>query len=165
MTTPTIDQYLDRVAAFFEARDIRLATAESCTGGLLAAACSSHPGSSRWFEGGFVTYRLSAKTRMLGLSPVELQRHGAVSKHTATRMAAQALAQTDAQISMATTGLAGPEGDGTDTPVGTLWLAWAGLDDGGGVATECFTVHRDRDEFRTSAVQVALHGLLQRLPT
>lgn len=142
---------------------LRLATAESCTGGLLAAAMTSVPGASEWYEGGFVTYRLSAKTTMLDLDPYLLTDHGAVSEEVARQMARQVLVHSDAQVSIATTGLAGPTGDGTQTPVGTLWIAWALRGKGRSwVQAEQFELHSARGPFREAAVVHAVAGLLDR---
>lgn len=155
---------LDQLAAFCVAHQHRVATAESCTGGLLAAACTSIPGSSDWFEGGFVTYRLSAKQRLLGIQPDVLEQHGAVSEVVAKQMVERTLSHADADIAVATTGLAGPAGDGTDTDVGTLWIAWALPEpDGVSISAQRFELHVARGPFREAAVQLAVEGLLERL--
>ncbi|MGI9327918.1 MAG: CinA family protein [Pseudomonadales bacterium] len=160
---PLVAQIADLAQRLSKA-ELRLATAESCTGGLLAAAMTSVPGASDWYEGGFVTYRLSAKSRMLDIDPRMLADHGAVSEEVARQMAQQVLAHSDAQVSIATTGLAGPAGDGTQTPVGTLWIAWA-LDGMGQawVQAEQFELHSARGPFREAAVAHAVVGLLDRL--
>ena len=106
-------------------RGWKLATAESCTGGLIAAACTSVAGSSDWFERGVVSYSNEAKTQLLGVPPALIERCGAVSEEVARAMAAGVLAQAAVQLSVAVTGIAGPGGGSPDKPVGTVWLAWA----------------------------------------
>lgn len=141
--------------------NLTLVTAESCTGGLLAAHLTAVPGSSSWFEGAFVTYRLSAKTRMLDVPAALLQREGAVSEPTARAMAEGALAHSDAGISVAITGVAGPDGGDPLTPVGDVWFGWAMR----GPEPRCVQTARhrfpgDRDAVRVRAVAVAINGLL-----
>ena len=101
-----------------------LATAESCTGGLIAAACTDLAGSSQWFERGWVSYSNAAKTQELGVPEALLLAHGAVSEPVARAMAEGAIAHSRAQVSLAVTGIAGPGGGTPDKPVGLVWLAW-----------------------------------------
>ena len=103
----------------------RIVVAESCTGGLIASTLTNIAGSSSWFEGGYVTYTLYAKSAMLGISASTLQHHGAVSQPVAEMMASNALARSSADYGVAVTGLAGPDGDGSGTPVGTIWVGLA----------------------------------------
>lgn len=153
-----------QLAAHLAATQNRLITAESCTGGLLASVLTDVPGASQWYEGGYVTYQLTAKQQMLEISADTLAEHGAVSQVVAQKMAQQALAHSHAQLSIATTGLAGPEGDGTATRVGTLWIGWAQQTPQGKWAdTECFHLELPRLEFRKRAVVLALQGLLNRV--
>jgi nicotinamide-nucleotide amidase len=107
------------------ARGWMLAAAESCTGGLIAAACTALPGSSRWFERGFVTYGNAAKVEQLGVAQELLDAHGAVSEPVARAMAEGALARSHADLALAVTGIAGPGGAVPGKPVGTVWLAWS----------------------------------------
>ena len=107
------------------ARGWMLATAESCTGGLIAAACTDLAGSSTWFERGFVTYSNAAKAQMLGVDTALIAQHGAVSEPVARAMAQGALQHAHAQVALAVTGVAGPGGGSADKPVGTVWFAWA----------------------------------------
>lgn len=107
------------------ARGWRVTVAESCTGGLLAAACTSVAGSSDWFERGFVTYSNEAKTEMLGVDAALIEEHGAVSESVACTMALGALAHSRASLAAAVTGIAGPGGAVPGKPVGTVWLALA----------------------------------------
>jgi nicotinamide-nucleotide amidase len=113
------------LAAALLARGWHLAAAESCTGGLIAAACTALPGSSHWFDRGFVTYSNAAKAEMLGVPRQLLQAHGAVSEPVARAMAEGALARSQAQLALAVTGIAGPAGAVPGKPVGTVWLAWS----------------------------------------
>ena len=102
-----------------------LASAESCTGGMVAAACTDLAGSSAWFERGFVTYSNAAKTQQLGVDAALITQHGAVSEAVARAMAQGALLHSKAQVTLAITGVAGPAGGTLDKPVGTVWFAWA----------------------------------------
>jgi nicotinamide-nucleotide amidase len=113
------------LAAQLLARGWMLATAESCTGGLIAAACTDLAGSSTWFERGFVTYSNAAKAQMLGVDAALIAQRGAVSEPVARAMAQGALQHAHAQVALAVTGVAGPGGGSADKPVGTVWFAWA----------------------------------------
>ncbi len=113
------------LAAQLLARGWMLATAESCTGGLIAAACTDLAGSSTWFERGFVTYSNAAKVQMLSVDAALIALHGAVSEPVARAMAQGALQHAHAQLALAVTGVAGPGGGSADKPVGTVWFAWA----------------------------------------
>ena len=119
------DRQIESLAQALLSRGWRLATAESCTGGLIAAACTSIAGSSDWFERGFVTYSNEAKTGMLGVAAELIAQHGAVSAEVARAMAEGALAQSPANLAVAVTGIAGPSGATPGKPVGTVWLALA----------------------------------------
>jgi len=137
-----------------------LATAESCTGGLIAAACTDLAGSSVWFERGFVTYSNAAKTELLGVDAALIAHHGAVSEPVARAMAAGALAQSHAQVAVAVTGVAGPSGGSADKPVGTVWFGWATP---AGVSSEVQHFGGDRAAIRQATVHHALTRLLQQL--
>lgn len=138
-----------------------MATAESCTGGLIAGACTEVSGSSDWFERGFVTYSNAAKTELLGVPTELIGQHGAASEPVARAMAMGALAHSPAQLAVAVTGVAGPTGGSADKPVGTVWFGWATP---GGVFTEHQRFAGDRAAVRAATVRHALAGLLQRLP-
>ena len=138
----------------------QLATAESCTGGWIAKVLTDRPGSSEWFERGFVTYSNRAKQELLGVLPATLERYGAVSRETALEMAGGALGNSAADCAVAVTGIAGPGGGSADKPVGTVWLAWA-MPDGVGAVCEHFP--GDRRQVRALTVERALRGLLERL--
>ncbi len=146
------------LAAALRARGWRLATAESCTGGLVAAACTSLAGSSDWFERGFVTYSNEAKSELLGVAPALLAAHGAVSEAVAQAMARGALAHSRAQLALAVTGIAGPAGAVPGKPVGTVWLAWA---TSAGVRAERLQLRGDRAAVREAALAAALARLLE----
>ena len=137
-----------------------LATAESCTGGLIAAHCTELAGSSLWFERGFVTYSNAAKSELIGVPAALIEQHGAVSEPVARAMASGALLHAHAQVSVAVTGIAGPTGGSADKPVGTVWFAWCV---GDLVSSEKFVFAGDSGAVREATVQHALQGLLKRL--
>ena len=151
---------LTDLAQALMARGWSLTTAESCTGGLVAAACTELSGSSAWFERGFVTYSNAAKTEMLGVPAELIAAHGAVSETVAQAMAAGALRHSAAQIAVAITGVAGPLGGSVDKPVGTVCFAWAWP---GGVFCERVQLSGDRAGIRQAAVWYALTGVRQRV--
>jgi nicotinamide-nucleotide amidase len=138
-------------------------TAESCTGGWIAKALTDVPGSSQWFGEGFVTYSNEAKARRLEVSRSVLERHGAVSEPAAIAMAEGALRRAGADVSVAVTGIAGPDGAVPGKPVGTVWFSWA--ERRGGrvrVTAERRNFRGDREAVRRKTVEVALRGLLRR---
>lgn len=106
-------------------RGWKLTTAESCTGGWIAQVVTATAGSSRWFDCGFVTYSNESKQVLLGVSPVTLRQHGAVSEQTVREMASGAVIRSQAQIGVAVSGIAGPDGGLPGKPVGTVCFAWA----------------------------------------
>jgi nicotinamide-nucleotide amidase len=146
------------LADLLRARAWRMATAESCTGGLIAAACTALPGSSDWFERGFVTYSNEAKTQMLGVDAPLIQAQGAVSEAVARAMVAGALQRAPVQLAVAVTGIAGPGGGVPGKPVGTVWLAWGTPQ---AVFAECLQLGGDRDAVRGATVAAALQRLIQ----
>ncbi len=158
MFGPDIDAAVARLADALRARGERLVTAESCTGGLIAAACTSIAGSSDWFERGFVTYSNEAKVEMLGVAPDLIARHGAVSDEVVRAMAQGALARSHATWSVAVSGVAGPGGGTAAKPVGLVWTAWAGPR---GVRAADRVWGGDRAAVRASSVGLALEGLLE----
>lgn len=147
------------VAARLQARGWRLATAESCTGGLIAAACTELAGSSLWFERGVVSYSNEAKTALLDVAPALIEAHGAVSEPVALAMAQGLLARSQADVVVAVTGVAGPTGGSTLKPVGTVWFAWATA---AGAHAEVRVFPGDRAAVRGSTVRHALAGVLAR---
>jgi len=171
------DALLAQVEALGDAlrrRRWRLATAESCTGGLLAGACTAPAGASDWFAAGFVTYANDAKQGLLGVPAALIASHGAVSAEVADAMARGALAHAGVQLALSVTGIAGPGGGSVAKPVGTVWLglAWIhpretqeGLPAGGdaplvGSRTECLQLGGDRAAIRAQTVAIALQRLL-----
>lgn len=152
-----LDADLQALAAALRARGWRLATAESCTGGLIAATCTALAGSSDWFERGFVTYSNQAKTELLGVDARLIQAHGAVSQAVAEAMALGALRQAPVQLALSVTGIAGPGGAVAGKPVGTVWLGWGTA---GRVQTECLQLSGDRAAVRAATVAAALQRLL-----
>lgn len=137
-----------------------LATAESCTGGMISAACTDLAGSSNWFERGFVSYSNEAKTDMLGVAAALITAHGAVSEEVARAMAAGAIAHSRAQVAVAVTGVAGPTGGSRAKPVGTVWFGFM-LD--GRLSSEVQHFDGDRAAVRLATVQHALQRLVQLL--
>ncbi len=140
-------------------RGFRLATAESCTGGWAGMIMTAVPGSSAWYDRGFITYTNEAKQEMLGVAAATLERWGAVSEATAGEMAQGALRQSHANIVLAISGIAGPSGGTPQKPVGTVCLAWAATD-GSRLATTC-RFDGDRQEVRARAIAAALRGVLE----
>ncbi len=137
-----------------------LATAESCTGGLIAAACTDLAGSSQWFDRGFITYSNAAKTEMLGVDAALIAQFGAVSEQVAAAMAQGAVKNSFAQVSVAVTGVAGPTGGSVEKPVGTVWIAWCV---NGQVSTKLCRFDGARAIVRAMTVEQALQGLIERL--
>ena len=151
----------EKLAQVLVARGFKLAAAESCTGGWIAKCLTDIPGSSDWFERGFVTYSNSAKQDSLGVSAETLSLHGAVSEQTVREMAAGVLRHSQAQVAIAVSGIAGPAGGSADKPVGTVWCGWAWPDRS--VTAQCRHFDGDREAVRRAAVATALKGLLDGL--
>jgi nicotinamide-nucleotide amidase len=145
------------LAGALRARGWRMASAESCTGGLIAAACTTLAGSSDWFERGFVTYSNEAKTELLGVPEHLLASHGAVSAAVARAMVCGALQRAPVQLAVAVTGIAGPGGAAPGKPVGTVWLAWGTA---AAVQAERLQFAGDRDTVRGATVLAALQRLV-----
>ena len=160
LQAPTIVAQTADLADILQKKGWCMATAESCTGGLIAAACTDLAGSSNWFERGFVTYSNAAKTELLGVDAALIGRHGAVSEAVARAMAQGAVAHSHAQAAVAVTGVAGPGGGSADKPVGTVWFGWATP---GGTVTEMKRFDGDRAGVRHATVAHALARLLELL--
>ncbi len=156
-------ELVEKLALASTSGGVMLTAAESCTGGWVAKCCTDLPGSSRWFERGFVTYSNEAKQEMLGVRADTLQRHGAVSEQVVREMAQGALARSRAQVSVAISGIAGPGGETAGKPVGTVWFAWATTGDR--VVVEKAFFEGDREQVRAQSVAVALQGLLDVITT
>ena len=155
---PDLIELAEHLASALRRRGWKLATAESCTGGLIAATCTGLSGSSDWLDRGFVTYSNAAKTAQLGVSEHLIATHGAVSEPVAQAMATGAVQHSLAQVSVAVTGVAGPTGGSPEKPVGTVWFGWATP---AGVSTHKAVFAGDRDAVREAAVRHALEGLLR----
>ena len=149
-----------QIAAALLARRQTLATAESCTGGLVGAALTDLPGSSAWYRGGVIAYANELKTGLLGVPPELLAAHGAVSAQTAAAMAAGARTRTGADFAIAITGIAGPSGGSPEKPVGLVFLAVAHPD---GTATFEHRFAGSRADIRAAAAETALRHLLHAL--
>jgi nicotinamide-nucleotide amidase len=158
--TPTIHQICQELATALQSKNATMATAESCTGGLIAASCTDLSGSSAWFERGFVSYSNEAKAEMLSVPASLIEKYGAVSEEVAKAMALGALARSRAQFSVAVTGIAGPTGGSDAKPVGTVWLAWAQIE-----PAQCVAMRKvfpgDRQEVRLATTEFALAQLLK----
>ena len=149
------------LAERLKAHHWKLATAESCTGGLIAASCTALSGSSDWFERGFVTYSNDAKQDMLGVTADDLAQHGAVSEQVVKAMAQGAIARSRAHLGIAVSGIAGPDGGTADKPVGLVWIAWG--QKRGYVEARACQFSGDREAIRRATVMTALEGRVERL--
>jgi nicotinamide-nucleotide amidase len=145
-----------RVGHRLHAVGFRLATAESCTGGLVASALTAFAGASAWFDRGFVTYSIASKIEILGVSAALIEQHNVVSEPVACAMAEGALLRSNAQIALSITGLAGPGGNASSIPVGTVCFAWSN-----GATTMCETYRFEgaRQQVMKCAAQQALQGV------
>ena len=155
-----VDEYIGLMADLMLKNGLFLATAESCTGGLIAAACTDLAGSSAWFERGYVSYSNAAKTELLGVDAALIVQHGAVSEPVARAMAFGAVRHSHAQVSVAVTGVAGPTGGSVDKPVGMVWF---GFSVGGMLTSEVMRFDGDRASVRAATVRHAVAGLIKRL--
>lgn len=158
MTKQTCDQLVSRIAESLIQSHVSLTTAESCTGGRIAQELTAIPGSSAWFDRGFVTYSNTSKTEMLGVSEQTLKQYGAVSEQTVREMAQGALLHSHAYWSLSVSGVAGPGGGTNRNPVGSVWFAWAGKN--GYLQSERCHFKGDRTTVREQAVLHALTGML-----
>jgi nicotinamide-nucleotide amidase len=161
VSAAAIDALVARLADALVARNATIAAAESCTGGLVAAACTSRAGSSAWFERGVVTYSNAAKSELLGVRETLIAAHGAVSAEVARAMAEGAIARTPATFAVAVTGIAGPDGGTATKPVGTVWIATCGR--GSGADAALLQASGDRAAVRAQSVVRALELLLARV--
>ena len=156
-----MDVLAAQVGGTLKSHGLMLVTAESCTGGGVAHAITDVAGSSAWYERGFVTYSNLAKQQMLGVREATLSQHGAVSEMTVREMVAGALQHSAAQVALAVSGIAGPDGGTVEKPVGMVWFAW-------GVKNMTCVAHLhhlggNRAEVRAQAVHIALQGVLDLL--
>ena len=150
-----------RLGALLVNEQLKLVTAESCTGGWVAQCLTAIAGSSAWFERGFVTYSNEAKQEMLGVPPDMLAEHGAVSQPVAVAMAEGALRNSRADWAVAITGIAGPTGGSPQKPAGTVCFAWGGRD--GRIVTSTRHFPGSREDVRAQSVEHALSGLIERM--
>ena len=150
------------VAQALTQRNARMATAESCTGGWVAQLLTQIPGSSNWFDSGYVTYSNASKKRMLGVKEETLESKGAVSESVVVQMAEGALRNAEVDITVAISGVAGPDGGTDQKPVGTVWFAWAIRNQATVTCLSFFS--GDRQSIREQAVEQALQGVLAYLP-
>ncbi|MCK0153093.1 CinA family protein [Alcanivorax sp. S6407] len=161
MEQDAIQQAAQQLADTLVKQKLMAVTAESCTGGGIARELTEIAGSSRWFERGFVTYSNDAKQDMLGVSAATLEAHGAVSEETALEMARGAIGHSRGHISVAVTGIAGPDGGTPEKPVGTVWIAWG--QKLGYAEAQCFQFQGDRHAVRQQTILAAIEGLNARL--
>lgn len=155
-----IEALATQLGRLLSGRGLYVVTAESCTGGWVGAALTQIPGSSGWFDRGFITYSDDAKREMLGVRAKTLDLHGAVSKAVVEEMAKGALKKSRGTFSVAISGVAGPDGGSDDKPVGTVWVGWCIQ---GWVDSALFCLPGDRQTVRAAAVSLALQGLLVRI--
>jgi nicotinamide-nucleotide amidase len=147
----------EQLGRLLKASGKTIATAESCTGGWIAQTITEIPGSSAWFDRGFVTYSNAAKVQMLGISVQLLEDYGAVSAEAVTEMAAGALTHSNADIAVAVTGIAGPDGGTQEKPVGTVFIAWAHKNGAAKVVKKQFS--GNRRQIRAQTVKSAIEGM------
>jgi nicotinamide-nucleotide amidase len=159
--TNTATNQAEQLAEFFLKTSSRVATAESCTGGGLAEILTRVPGSSAWFERGFITYSNESKHEMLSVPLDTLEQFGAVSEETASAMAKGAVENSQADYGVAITGIAGPDGGTEDKPVGTVCFGWYESNTGASTTYICFD--GDRLRIREQACMLAMQGLLDLL--
>lgn len=156
-----IDELAETAGHLLAGHKLLLVTAESCTGGGIAEAITRIPGSSGWFDRGFVTYSNDAKREMLDVPAEMLEREGAVSEAVVLAMAKGAISASSGHVSVAVSGVAGPEGGTAEKPVGTVWIAWG--QKLGYAEARCFHFDGDRAAVRQQTVEAALKGVIQRL--
>ena len=161
MTDKTVLALAGEVAVLLIDKKITVAVAESCTGGALCQALTEIPGSSTWFDRGFVTYSNQAKVEMLGVSPVLLEQYGAVSFETARAMVEGVHGRSNAELAIAITGIAGPTGGTAQKPVGTVFFGIG--QKGQAVKIDKRRFKGDRSEVRARSVEFVLKALLKTL--
>ena len=160
-STSAIVDLASRLGLALKNQGLVLATAESCTGGGICEAVTRIPGSSAWFDRGFVTYSYESKADMLGVRRETLLDHGAVSEEVARQMVEGAIARSRSQVAVAVTGIAGPDGGQPDKPVGTVWFAWKFPKKL--IISEVCHFSGDRESVRRQTVSHALNKLLHNL--
>ncbi len=153
-----ISSLVEQTGVALMARGMKMATAESCTGGWIAQQATAVSGSSEWFDCGFISYSNEAKQTMLGVQKATLLAHGAVSEAVVIEMARGAVTRSNADVAVAVSGVAGPSGGTKDKPVGMVWVAWARADGVGD--SRCFHFSGDRQQVRWKTVEAAFKGIL-----
>ena len=153
-----MQQVLDKLILQLQKRRLKVATAESCTGGLVAKLLTDRAGASAWFDTGFVVYSGKAKQRQLDVSEAIIRTAGEVSRRVVTEMAEGAIKQSNANVALAITGLAGPGGGSKEKPLGMVWIGWSGKNYE--TETRCFHFDGDRDDIRQQAAKAAMDGLV-----
>lgn len=161
MPNKNLTKIVEELAQHLISLNIKLVVAESCTGGWIAKVLTDLPGSSNWFDRGFVTYSNQAKQEMIGVAESTLEAFGAVSEETAKEMAVGAIKHSAADVSLSVTGIAGPTGGSSNKPVGLVWFAWANKE--GSIASENKIFRGDRNAVREQTVEYALKRLIQNL--
>jgi nicotinamide-nucleotide amidase len=147
----------EQLGLFLKTKNLKIATAESCTGGWIAQCITEVPGSSAWFDRGFVTYSNAAKIQMLGVQPETIASYGAVSSETAAEMVAGTLANSEADCAIAVTGIAGPDGGTPEKPVGTVYIAWQTKNQLAKIVK--MSLSGSRQQIRAQAVIAAIKGV------
>lgn len=163
MTRTQLKDKVSVLATLLESREYMMATAESCTGGLLAKAATDQAGSSAWFSRGIVSYSNFSKHELLGVSLSTIETYGAVSRQTVEAMVDGLLKSEEVSVGVSISGLAGPGGGSLEKPVGTVWIAWKMLDND--VISRCFMFSGDRETIRYQAALEAINGLILLLQT
>lgn len=157
-----LESLLKELSKLLIKKNLMLVTAESCTGGLIAASCTELAGSSQWFDRGYVTYSNQAKHDMLGVPMDLIEQHGAVSKEVVEAMAVGAHKKAGGQnrVAISVSGIAGPDGGTVDKPVGTVWI---GLADDQGVKSQLLNLSGSRADIRHEAVKYSVGWVLTHL--
>lgn len=161
MHSETLLQVAKELSDRLRSRELSITTVESCTGGLVGACITALPGSSDIYPGGFITYSNELKQRMVGVSFATLKAHGAVSAQTAIEMAVGGLSQTEADLAISITGIAGPDGGSKEKPVGTVWICAANRE--GKKDCRRFIFSGGRDEVRARSAAVSMRMAIQAL--
>lgn len=157
MDTYLISRAVSELGECLRVHNHYLAAAESCTGGLLSSTLTDVSGSSEWYAGSVVAYSYEVKSKLLGVSPDVLEKHGAVSEPVVLAMAEGVLKTVGADVSVAISGIAGPSGGTPEKPVGSVWMAWAWP---GGSRAKSYTFQGDRTTIKEQSVMAAINGLL-----
>ena len=156
----SIDSIAQQVGIELHRNNAKLTTAESCTGGGIAEAITAIPGSSQWFEYGYIAYANKAKKQLLNVTEESLKAHGAVSQQVVEQMAVGALLASKADYAIAVSGIAGPDGGSAEKPVGTVWICWITPEK---IRVENYQLQGDRQAVREQAIKISLQELLHQL--